>query len=245
MFRCDVYVRVLVNNSYNKTNKCVIYSNHLVVHLTVPPEAAAPLTPHLTPSKAGHVGSTINTLLVLPPPPPPPWRSTPQWAMASFLRFLDHTRRHATLGRTPLGGWSALCRDIYLTTHINKHSCSRRDSNPQSQQASDHWDRHSLRYCSSFLHWLNPPGRTRALGVDSGLFLLKKWVLSYSIEQSPSWEANRFVASQKPEGLLPHSLLPATCLYPELAQSSPCVPLSLFRSYHSVSPGPTLSVNIS
>jgi hypothetical protein len=41
------------------------------------------------------------------------------------------------------------------------------------------------------------------------------------MEHSPYWEANRFAASQEPEGSLPHSQVPATCLYPEPAQSSP------------------------
>jgi hypothetical protein len=56
---------------------------------------------------------------------------------------------------------------------------------------------------------------------------LIKYVLTSSMEQSPFWEANRFAASQEilhvmePEGSLPHSQLPATCLYPEPAQSSP------------------------
>jgi len=47
------------------------------------------------------------------------------------------------------------------------------------------------------------------------------------MEQSPSWEANRFSASQEiplilwnPEGSLPQSQMPATCPYPEPAQSS-------------------------
>ena len=58
--------------------------------------------------------------------------TAPQWAKASsFIRFLDHARR-TTVGRTPLDKWSALRRDLYLTTH-NTHS--RQDSNPQSQQA--------------------------------------------------------------------------------------------------------------
>ena len=34
---------------------------------------------------------------------PPPWRDSPQWALASsFTRFLDHTQRHTTVGRTHL-----------------------------------------------------------------------------------------------------------------------------------------------
>ena len=50
------------------------------------------------------------------------WRNSPQWAMASsFLRFLDHTQRCTTVGRTPLDKWSARRRDLYLTTH-NTHN---------------------------------------------------------------------------------------------------------------------------
>ena len=36
---------------------------------------------------------------------------------SSFARFLDHTQRRITVGRTPLDEWSALRRDLYLTTH--------------------------------------------------------------------------------------------------------------------------------
>ena len=50
------------------------------------------------------------------------WRCDPTGVMASsFLRFLDHTQRRATLGRTPLDEWSARRRDLYLTTH-NTHN---------------------------------------------------------------------------------------------------------------------------
>ena len=72
---------------------------------------------------------------------PPPWRCSPTRAMASsFMRFLDHTQRRITVGRTPLDEWSARRRDQYLTTHTtlttDKHPCPRWDSNPRSQQAS-------------------------------------------------------------------------------------------------------------
>jgi hypothetical protein len=40
---------------------------------------------------------------------------------SSFLRFLDHTQRRTTVGRTPLDEWSARRRDLYLTTH-NTHN---------------------------------------------------------------------------------------------------------------------------
>ena len=52
--------------------------------------------------------------------------------------------------------------------------------------------------------------------------------ISYSMVQSPSWEANWFAASQEiprifmePEVSLPHSQASATCPYPGPAQSSP------------------------
>ena len=46
------------------------------------------------------------------------WRSSPQWARASlFTRFLDHTQRRTTVGRTPLDEWSARRRNLYRTTH--------------------------------------------------------------------------------------------------------------------------------
>jgi hypothetical protein len=47
--------------------------------------------------------------------------------------------RHTTLGRTPLGEWSARRRNLYVTTHNNHNrqtSIPRRDSKPQSQKAS-------------------------------------------------------------------------------------------------------------
>jgi hypothetical protein len=48
------------------------------------------------------------------------WRCDPTRVMASsFTRFLDHTQRSTTFGRTPLDEWSAFRRDLYLTTHNN------------------------------------------------------------------------------------------------------------------------------
>jgi len=50
------------------------------------------------------------------------WCSDPTRVMASsFLRFLDHTQRRNTVGRSPLDEWSARRRDLYLTTH-NTHN---------------------------------------------------------------------------------------------------------------------------
>jgi hypothetical protein len=46
----------------------------------------------------------------------------PQWARASsFTRFLDHTQRRTTVGRTHVDEWSARRRDLYLTTN-NTHN---------------------------------------------------------------------------------------------------------------------------
>jgi hypothetical protein len=43
-----------------------------------------------------------------------------------------------TLGKTPLDEESACCRELYGTTKntTDRHLCFRRDSKPQSQQAS-------------------------------------------------------------------------------------------------------------
>jgi hypothetical protein len=52
--------------------------------------------------------------------------------------ILDPTQRRTTVGRTPLKELLARRRGLYLTTRNshNKHSCTPRDSNRQSQQAS-------------------------------------------------------------------------------------------------------------
>jgi hypothetical protein len=43
---------------------------------------------------------------------------------SSFLRFLDHIKRHTTVGRTPLDEWSARRRDLCLTTHDSHQKTS-------------------------------------------------------------------------------------------------------------------------
>ena len=77
-----------------------------------------------------------------------------QWALASSLtRFLDHTQRRATAGRTPLNEWSVRRRDLYLTTHntrntniqalggIRTHDLSRRAVVELRLRPRGHWDR--------------------------------------------------------------------------------------------------------
>jgi hypothetical protein len=82
------------------------------------------------------------------------WRnSPPSGATASSLtRFLDHTRRHTTVGRTPLDEWSAENRDLYLTKHntqqtnvhaplgIRTHNPSRRAVANPRLRSRGHWD---------------------------------------------------------------------------------------------------------
>jgi len=49
------------------------------------------------------------------------WHNTPHWAkFSSLITFLYHTQRLTTVDITPLDGWSARRRDLYLTTH-NSH----------------------------------------------------------------------------------------------------------------------------
>jgi hypothetical protein len=70
----------------------------------------------------------------------PLWRNSPTRTMAALLlRFLAHTQWHTTIGRTPLDEGSTRRKDLYLTshnTHQTQTSMPRRDSKPQSQQAS-------------------------------------------------------------------------------------------------------------
>ena len=57
----------------------------------------------------------VTTLLVV-------FSTAPYRALTySFSRFLDHTQRFATFGRTPLDECSIRRRDLYLTTH-NTHN---------------------------------------------------------------------------------------------------------------------------
>ena len=76
-----------------------------------------------------------------------------------FLRFLGHTKRHTTLGRTPLDEWSARLRDLYLTTHnthidtcippgaIRTHGLSTRAVGDLRIRPYCHWYRRIVWYC--------------------------------------------------------------------------------------------------
>ena len=51
------------------------------------------------------------------------------WALASsFMKFLDHTLRRTTVGRTPLDGWSVRSSD--LATCTKQHTTLTRDRYP-------------------------------------------------------------------------------------------------------------------
>ena len=51
------------------------------------------------------------------------WRCGPTRAMSSsFTRFLDHTQRRTTEGRSPLDEWSACRWDLYLMTHNSQQT---------------------------------------------------------------------------------------------------------------------------
>jgi hypothetical protein len=66
----------------------------------------------------------MNDFFEAQQPPAPrtmPRPPAPQWARVSFTRFLDHTQRRTTFGRTPLDGWPARRRDLYLTTHNTRN----------------------------------------------------------------------------------------------------------------------------
>ena len=69
----------------------------------------------------------------------PLWPNSPTVATAaSFFRFLDHTQRHTTVGRTPLDEGSACCRDLYLTI---SNTYKRQTSTPGGIQTRNLSDR--------------------------------------------------------------------------------------------------------
>ena len=51
------------------------------------------------------------------------WHCSPTRTIpSSFLRFLDHTQRHTTVGRTPLDLLAARHRDLYLTRQLTRQT---------------------------------------------------------------------------------------------------------------------------
>jgi len=86
------------------------------------------------------------------------WRCCPTRPMAySFTRFLDHTQRRTTFGRTPLDEWSIRYRVLYLTTQYSQqtnvhappggfrtHNLSWRAAAHPRLRPRGHWDRLSV-----------------------------------------------------------------------------------------------------
>jgi len=71
-----------------------------------------------------------------------------QWAMASsFTRFLDHTQRRFTFGRTSLDEWSAnntqhsQQTDVHEPRGIRTHNLSRPAATDLRLRPRGHWDR--------------------------------------------------------------------------------------------------------
>jgi hypothetical protein len=90
------------------------------------------------------------------------WRHSPQWARASsFTRFLDHTQRRTTVGRTPLDEWSEistwqhtpLTKDKHpFPGGIRTHNLSRWAAADQRLRPRGHWDRRQIFNCRRKLH---------------------------------------------------------------------------------------------
>ena len=99
------------------------------------------------------------------------WRCGPTRAMASsFTKFLDHTQRRITVGRTSLDEWSARRRDFYLTAHnthnrqtsyvtggIRTHDLSRRSAADLHLRPRGLWD------IGLLLEYLNPQKKNNFL----------------------------------------------------------------------------------
>jgi len=110
---------------------CSIYSAPSIVVYTLRQFALLAVTAHLLLFACFEEFCLFVFGATAASPPPPP-----QWARASsFKRFLDHTLRRTTMGRTPLDEWSARRRNLYLTTYNihDRHPWPRWDSNPQAQ----------------------------------------------------------------------------------------------------------------
>ena len=103
------------------------------------------------------------------------WRCGPTRVMASsFTKFLDHTQRRITVGRTPLDEWSARRRDLYLTTHnnhnrqtsmppggIRTHDLTRRAATDLRLRPRGYWDRPSCCVASN------------------NMVIIKQWIAKY------------------------------------------------------------------
>ena len=90
-------------------------------------------------------------------------------------------------------------------------------------QSSTQNNKYQVSHKHSCFCWWRGHSRPKHVEIDKYTYLR-----TYSMVQSPSWEANWFAASQEihrifmePEGSLPHSQASANCPYPVPAQSTP------------------------
>jgi hypothetical protein len=135
------------------------YQNNVNVRVSVT-NFRVPLTAPRTSDRLDQNVSALRTFFVS--------LNSPQWARASsFTRFLDHTQRRISVGRTPLDEWSARRRDVYLTRQhsqqtdiyvsggIRTHNLSSRAAENLRLRPRGHWNR-PLR---TFAAWNQRPQR--------------------------------------------------------------------------------------
>jgi hypothetical protein len=144
------------------------------------------------------------------------WRCDPTRVMASsFLRFLHHTQRRTTVGRTSLDEWSVRRMDLYLTTHnihnrqtsmpggIRTHDISRQAAADRRLRPRGHWDQHIIMINKALIvanaskvHLcciLKKVQRIlQQIFATGQRYWRNTYLLTYSMEQSPSWEANQW-----------------------------------------------------
>ena len=118
------------------------------------------------------------------------WRYNPLWVCilqpssgaiaSSRTRFLDHTQRCATVGKTPLDEWSVRRRDLYLTMH-----------NTHNRQTSMSPDSHlqSVKYTTCcidtiWLYWWWAQGCSK---------YVEKWNNKYIEKSASSWLLTRII----------------------------------------------------
>ena len=118
------------------------------------------------------------------------WLYSPS-GLKSLLECSSIALRHTTLGRTPLDDWSALIRDVYLTTH-NAHNRQTfmpqtgfKPAIPASERAQIHALDHAVAgvgSCPCTLHtgtWMSGGIAPRILNFGSRW----SWVVSFTFRQ--------------------------------------------------------------
>ena len=108
------------------------------------------------------------------------WPCGPTRAMfSSFLRFVDHTQRRITVGRTPLDEWSARRRYLYLTTH-NTHY-RQTSISPVGIRTHDLSRRAAAELC------LRPRGYADYCTINLRISLCKCWFISHNVIYALAW----------------------------------------------------------